>query len=179
MTLCNATSRGTLNVFLSLLTSASYQKNFRRQIWLRSLFLFCNLSWENGCTLPQIAINLPIWSFSVKEKHISSAISKILRYRQTNKQTEILLLYYKDIHWMDLSWVEHKVPNSILNWNSRILYGRLTNDWSVKQWIPDIEWIWRKYAQEFFYSSSFTNIYNICIQGSKGIRRWPINNVPL
>ena len=31
-----------------------------------------------------------------KENHISSAVIEIIRYKQTNKQTDILLLYYKD-----------------------------------------------------------------------------------
>ena len=33
--------------------------------------------------------------YTVKENHIGSAVSKILRYRQTHI-LEILLLYYKD-----------------------------------------------------------------------------------
>ena len=34
---------------------------------------------------------------SVKENRISSMVSKILRYRHTDTQTEILLLYYKNL----------------------------------------------------------------------------------
>ena len=34
----------------------------------------------------------------VKENHISSAISEILRYKVTDRQTNILLLYNKDLN---------------------------------------------------------------------------------
>ena len=34
--------------------------------------------------------------YPVKENHIGSAVSEIPRYKQTDKQVEILLLYYKD-----------------------------------------------------------------------------------
>ena len=41
-------------------------------------------------------------SYPVKENHIGSAVSKILRYNHTdkltNKQTDILLLYYEEIY---------------------------------------------------------------------------------
>ena len=48
-------------------------------------------------TSPKIVTNLPITmrSYTVKENPIDSAVSEILRYKQTNKQTNILLLYYK------------------------------------------------------------------------------------
>ena len=35
-------------------------------------------------------------SYPVKENPISSAVSKILRYKQTDRQTHMLLLYYND-----------------------------------------------------------------------------------
>ena len=35
-------------------------------------------------------------NYPVKENHIGSAVSEIIRYKQTNKQTHILLLYSKD-----------------------------------------------------------------------------------
>ena len=35
-------------------------------------------------------------SYIVKENNIGSAVRKILRYRQTDRQADILLLYYKD-----------------------------------------------------------------------------------
>ena len=44
---------------------------------------------------PKIAINLPR-TYSVKENHIGSAVNEIPRYKQTQRQTNILLLYYKD-----------------------------------------------------------------------------------
>ena len=37
-------------------------------------------------------------SYPVKENHISSAISEILRYKVTDRQTNILLLYNKDLN---------------------------------------------------------------------------------
>ena len=45
---------------------------------------------------PQIAITLsgPIRSYTVKENQIGSAVSEILRYRQTDKDPVILLLEY-------------------------------------------------------------------------------------
>ena len=36
-------------------------------------------------------------SYTVKQNHIGSVVSEILRYRQTNIQAEILLLLFKDI----------------------------------------------------------------------------------
>ncbi len=35
-------------------------------------------------------------SYPVKEKMVVSAISEIIWYKQTDKQTHILLLFYKD-----------------------------------------------------------------------------------
>ena len=35
-------------------------------------------------------------SYIIKENNIGSAGSKILQYRRTDTQTEIILLYYKD-----------------------------------------------------------------------------------
>ncbi len=35
-------------------------------------------------------------SYPVKDNPIGSTVSEILRYRQTHRQTHILLLYYKD-----------------------------------------------------------------------------------
>ena len=35
-------------------------------------------------------------SYPVKENPIGAAVSEILRYRHTNRQKDILLLYYKD-----------------------------------------------------------------------------------
>ena len=35
-------------------------------------------------------------SYPIKENPIGSAVGKILRYRHTERQTYILLLYYKD-----------------------------------------------------------------------------------
>ena len=34
--------------------------------------------------------------YPVKENLIGSAVNEILRYKQTDRQTHILLLYYKD-----------------------------------------------------------------------------------
>ena len=49
----------------------------------------------------EIDINLPR-TYEVKVKHIGSAVSEILRYKQTNRftnrQTDILLLHHKDIY---------------------------------------------------------------------------------
>ena len=47
---------------------------------------------------PKIVITFPgsIRSYPVKDNYIGSAVSEILRYKQTEKQTNILLLYYKD-----------------------------------------------------------------------------------
>ena len=39
-------------------------------------------------------------SYPAKENPIRSAVSEILRYKQTDRQTHILLLYYKD-YWFD------------------------------------------------------------------------------
>ena len=48
---------------------------------------------------PQISYK-PSWdlcmrSYPVKEKHTGSAFREIIRYKQTDRQTEILLLYFK------------------------------------------------------------------------------------
>ena len=53
--------------------------------WPKKLFIPGNVSFYL-----KIVINLP----KTKEKHISSAVSEILRYSQTH--TKILLLLYKD-----------------------------------------------------------------------------------
>ncbi len=41
-------------------------------------------------------------SYTVKENPNGSAVSRILWYKQTNKQTNILLLYHKDLNWYTL-----------------------------------------------------------------------------
>ena len=50
-----------------------------------------------------------MWSYTVKENHMCSAVSKNLQYRQTNTHTNILLLYFKDtricVHLL-VSWPE-------------------------------------------------------------------------
>ncbi len=54
----------------------------------------------------KIVINLPgtypasylIGSYPVKESPNGSAVSENLRYTQTERKTDILLLYYKDYH---------------------------------------------------------------------------------
>ena len=55
---------------------------------------FCDFSWKGGGTIPQISYK-PSRSYPVKESPIGSAVSEILRYTQTDRQTDILLLYYK------------------------------------------------------------------------------------
>ena len=39
-------------------------------------------------------------SYPVKKNPIGSAVREIIRYKQTDRQTHILLLYYKDFQFL-------------------------------------------------------------------------------
>ncbi len=82
----------TLNVFF--LQISNLRKNCLSCV-MKSENIFCDFSWEGGGTLPQNSQKNfpgPMRSYSVKENPIGSAVSEILWQRQT----DILLLYYKD-----------------------------------------------------------------------------------
>ena len=78
----------------------SFQYIFKISCMTKYIFLplervsFFAISLERGMVpSPKIAINLFIRSYTVKENHISTTVSEILWYRQT----DIWLLYYKDV----------------------------------------------------------------------------------
>ena len=58
---------------------------------LRSRF-FCDFSWEGGGTLPQNSYKATL----LRRTRSVAAVSEILRYKHADKQTIIVLLYYKD-----------------------------------------------------------------------------------
>ena len=55
-------------------------------------------------------------SYPVKENPIGSAVSEILWYKQTDTQTKILLLYYKD-HKNLLSKINIRLNSNFSFWN--------------------------------------------------------------
>ena len=53
--------------------------------------------------------------YPVKENPIDSAVREIIRYKQTHKQTDILLLYYKD--WCTSQMMIYKITHNVdYNW---------------------------------------------------------------
>ena len=67
---------------------------------LSNFFYIFFLSREGGGTLPQNSYKPflgSMRSYPVRNNPIVSAVCEILRYKHTNRQTNILLLYYKDI----------------------------------------------------------------------------------
>ena len=58
------------------------------------LLFFCDFSWEGQLQL--YTFPGPMRSNPVKDNPIGSAVGEILQYKQTDRQTHILLLYYKD-----------------------------------------------------------------------------------
>ena len=57
----------------------------------------------------KVLITLP-WTFTVKENHVGSAVSKIISFMVTHRQTRILLLLCKELN---LNGVSHKPPPTI------------------------------------------------------------------
>ena len=59
---------------------------------LEILQFFCDTSWEGGGTLPKNIYKATL----LRRTRSVASVSEILRYKHTDKQTIILLLYYKD-----------------------------------------------------------------------------------
>ena len=103
-----------------------------------------NFPWE-GCNVipsPKIVINLPrtYEKLLCKGEPHRSAVSEILRYKQTDSQTNILLLYHKDINFLIKCLFVSRCRNN--SWKAdnhlrrfRIRKGKI---WQLKYFIKKI-----------------------------------------